>query len=36
MASLAIFLDGGYLDALCKNNCSGVRVNYVKLSAEIH
>ena len=36
MASLAIFLDGGCLDALCRNNFSGVRVNSVKLSAEIH
>lgn len=36
MASLAIFLDGGYLDALCKNHFGGVRMDYQKLSAEIH
>ncbi len=36
MASLAIFIDGGYLDAICKNHFGGVRVDYEKLSAEVH
>ena len=36
MASLAIFLDGGYVDAICRQHFSGLRVDYENLGAEIH
>ena len=36
MARLAIFLDGGYLDALTRRRFSRLRIDYAKLSEHVH
>lgn len=36
MAKLAVFLDGGYVDALARYQFAGVRVDYQRLGEEIH
>lgn len=35
MGRLAIFVDGGYIDSLARQEFGGVRVDYAKLSAEV-
>lgn len=33
--TLAVFIDGGYIDAICRQHFDGLRVDYQKLGAEI-
>ena len=35
MPTLAVFIDGGYIDAICRQHFDGLRVDYQKLGAEI-
>ena len=36
MPALAVFIDGGYIEAICGKYFDGLRVDYQKLSAETH
>ena len=35
MARLAIFIDGGYIDSVCRQHFAGARVDYLKMGEEI-
>jgi hypothetical protein len=32
---IAIFIDGGYLDATTRSECGGIRIDYAKLAQKL-